>query len=50
MFEKYTNKMIERRNLMIDEFADRNDVERKKELEDYNKLVYVYEEALDTLP
>ena len=41
--------MIESKNVIIDEFVDKNDEESKKELEDYNIFVYVQEEVTLTL-
>lgn len=35
--------MIESANVRIDEFVDKNDEERKKEPDDYNMFIYVYE-------
>lgn len=47
---KVTNKMVEIANVRINEFVERNDMEKKKEPKCYNKFLYVYEEVLDTLP
>lgn len=48
--KKSTNKMIESENVRFDELIEKNYVENKKEFENYNKFLYVYEEAPDTLP
>lgn len=37
--------MVGNANVRIDEFVDKSDVERKKEPEDYDKFVYVYDET-----
>ena len=37
--------MIDRKNVRINEFVDKNDEARKEEPKDYNKFVYVYEDA-----
>jgi hypothetical protein len=42
-FNRDTNTMIESANVRIDEFVDKNDEERKKEPDDYNMFIYVYE-------
>lgn len=38
---KVTNKMIEIKNVRVDEFVDKNDEERKKELKDYGRFIYI---------
>ena len=42
--------MVESANVRIGEFEDKNDLEIKKEWEDYQIFVYVLEGALSTLP
>ena len=42
--------MIKSENLRIDEFIDKNDMDRNKEPEDYNRFVYVYADIPYTLP
>lgn len=41
--------MVERANVIIDEFVNENDKERKKEPKDYNKLVYIQDEEPNTI-
>lgn len=41
-----TNKFVESENVRVDEFAEENKVECKKEPEDYKNFVYVYEGEL----
>ena len=45
-----TNKVMESANVKFDEYVERNEVEWKIELEDYNTFIYVNEGVPYTLP
>ena len=46
---KSTDTVIESDNVIIGEFANKNDEKRKKKHDDYNKFVYVYADELGIL-
>ena len=47
MFEFfYTHKIIESAHVRIDEFVEKSEEERKKELEDYRRFIYYEPDTL----